>query len=37
LSGQGPDGLHPNNLGYEVMADTWLEAIEALAELLNGT
>jgi lysophospholipase L1-like esterase len=37
LSSQGPDGLHPNNLGYEVMADTWLGAIEALATLVEGT
>jgi lysophospholipase L1-like esterase len=34
LSGQGPDGLHPNNNGYEAMADTWLAAIEALAQTL---
>ncbi len=32
LSGQGPDGLHPNNLGYEAMASTWLSAIESLVE-----
>jgi lysophospholipase L1-like esterase len=37
LSGQGPDGLHPNNLGYEEMASTWLAAIEALAESMAGT
>jgi lysophospholipase L1-like esterase len=37
LSGQGPDGLHPNNLGYEGMANTWLAAIEALAETLSET
>ena len=37
LSGQGPDGLHPNNLGYEGMADTWLAAIEELAATLTGT
>ena len=37
LSGQGPDGLHPNNLGYEGMANTWLAAIEALAETLGET
>jgi lysophospholipase L1-like esterase len=34
-SGQGPDGLHPNNNGYETMADTWLAAIEALAQTLT--
>jgi lysophospholipase L1-like esterase len=27
LSLQGPDGLHPNDDGYEVMAQTWLTAI----------
>ncbi len=37
LSGQGPDGLHPNNLGYETMANTWFTAIEELAEALGGT
>jgi lysophospholipase L1-like esterase len=37
LSGQGPDGLHPNNLGYEGMANTWLAAIEALAAMLAET
>jgi lysophospholipase L1-like esterase len=37
LNGQGPDGLHPNNLGYEGMANTWLAAIEALAETLGET
>jgi lysophospholipase L1-like esterase len=37
LAGQGPDGLHPNNLGYETMANTWLAAMEELAETLGGT
>jgi len=37
LAGQGPDGLHPNNIGYETMAGTWLAAIEALAETLGET
>jgi len=37
LGGQGPDGLHPNNIGYAVMADTWLAAIEELANLVEGT
>lgn len=32
LTGQGPDGLHPNNQGYEVMAQTWFETIVALVE-----
>lgn len=36
LAGQGPDGLHPNNIGYERMASTWLTAIEELAETLSG-
>ncbi len=37
LAGQGPDGLHPNNIGYETMAATWLAAIEELAESMSGT
>lgn len=37
ISGQGPDGLHPNNLGYDAIASTWLSAMEALAEELAGT
>ena len=37
LSGQGPDGLHPNNIGYEALASTWLAAMEELAETLSGT
>ena len=27
LSLQGPDGLHPNDSGYEVMAQTWFDVI----------
>lgn len=34
--GQGPDGLHPNDIGYEIMAQTWFEQIVALAAALNG-
>ena len=37
LAGQGPDGLHPNNIGYDTMANTWLAALEELAETLSGT
>jgi len=37
LAGQGPDGLHPNNIGYDTMASSWLAAIEELAETLSGT
>ena len=36
-SGQGPDGLHPNNFGYEVIAGVWFDAVEALAASLTGT
>ena len=32
---QGPDGLHPNDAGYEVMAETWLEQIEKLIEEMS--
>ncbi len=32
---QGPDGLHPNDAGYEVMAQTWLEEIEKLIEEMS--
>ena len=35
LSGQGPDGLHPNANGYELMAETWLEVIKELAARLS--
>lgn len=30
LSMQGPDGLHPNENGYEQMAETWFQAIKDL-------
>lgn len=30
MSGQGPDGLHPNDSGYEMMARTWLNSIKEL-------
>jgi lysophospholipase L1-like esterase len=32
---QGPDGLHPNNIGYEAIASTWLTAIETLSAKLG--
>jgi lysophospholipase L1-like esterase len=35
LTLQGPDGLHPNDAGYEVMAETWFEAIMDLAAELE--
>jgi lysophospholipase L1-like esterase len=35
-TGQGPDGLHPNNLGYEVIAQVWFDAIEAFAAAISG-
>ena len=31
LTLQGPDGLHPNDAGYEVIAETWFDAIVELA------
>lgn len=31
LSLQGPDGLHPNDSGYEMMAQTWFDVILKLA------
>lgn len=31
LSLQGPDGLHPNDSGYRVIAETWFQAIRALS------
>lgn len=30
MRGQGPDGLHPNDEGYEIMSRTWLEQIAEL-------
>jgi len=33
--GQGADGLHPNDIGYETMAQTWFETIEVLLEDLG--
>jgi len=29
---QGPDGVHPNDNGYEVMASTWFAALQELME-----
>ena len=31
MSLQGPDGLHPNDDGYRLMAEIWLQAIQDLA------
>ena len=31
LTLQGPDGLHPNDAGYELIAETWFEIIVDLA------
>ncbi len=34
LGFQGPDGLHPNNSGYQLMAETWFEVIlDLVAEM----
>ena len=35
--GQGSDGVHPNNIGYETMAQTWFETIEEALEALGVT
>lgn len=35
LTMQGPDGLHPNDSGYEKMAETWLQAIQDLAAQMS--
>lgn len=35
--GQGSDGIHPNNIGYEAMAQTWFESIEEALEALGVT
>jgi len=35
--GQGSDGIHPNNIGYETMAQTWFETIEVALEGLGVT
>ena len=32
---QGPDGLHPNDAGYEVMAQTWFEEIQKLIDEMS--
>lgn len=37
FSGQGSDGVHPNNNGYEAMAQTWFESIEQALEELGVT
>lgn len=35
MSGQGPDGLHPNEDGYVMMAETWLNSIKELLEKMS--
>lgn len=30
FSGLGSDGLHPNEIGYRIMAQTWFDVIEAM-------
>lgn len=35
--GQGSDGVHPNNIGYETMAQTWFETMEEALEALGVT
>ena len=35
LAGQGPDGLHPNDGGYELIAETWFDVIVELAAKLE--
>jgi lysophospholipase L1-like esterase len=32
---QGPDGLHPNDSGYEKMAETWLRTIQDLVAKMS--
>ncbi len=36
-AGQGPDGLHPNNIGYETMAQTWFDTIELVLEEMTSS
>jgi lysophospholipase L1-like esterase len=35
MSGQGPDGLHPNEDGYEMMAETWRDSIKELLQKMS--
>ena len=35
MSRQGPDGLHPNDSGYEKMAETWLNSIKDLLQKMS--
>jgi lysophospholipase L1-like esterase len=35
LTMQGPDGLHPNDSGYERMAETWFQAIQDLVAQMS--
>ena len=35
-AGQGSDGVHPNNIGYETMARTWFDTIELVLEEMTS-
>jgi len=35
LTLQGPDGLHPNDAGYQMMAETWFQAIQTIQGMVH--